>query len=183
MKVIVGLGNPGKKYEDTRHNAGFLVVDELAGKHGLKWKQNKKTNSLTVDYEGDLLAKPQTFMNNSGMAIQSLLSYYKLLPKKWKIFAKEEADLTDVLTVIHDDVDLSLGKYKVSRGSGSGGHKGVESIITHLKTKNFTRIRIGVATEEKEKIPTPTFVLKKFSEKEKKIVNETIQYITHSDLL
>jgi PTH1 family peptidyl-tRNA hydrolase len=182
MRIIAGLGNPGKKYENTRHNVGFSAMDELAGKHDLAWKQNKKANSLTADCEGDLLAKPQTFMNRSGTAVQYLLSYYKLLPKKWKLFAKEEADLTDILTVIHDDVDLPLGKYKVSRGSGSGGHKGVESIIKHIKTKNFTRIRIGVATEEKESIPTPAFVLKRFGKKEKNIIDDTIKQIIKEEL-
>ncbi|MFW5888466.1 MAG: aminoacyl-tRNA hydrolase [Patescibacteria group bacterium] len=182
MNIIVGLGNPGKKYENTGHNVGFSAMDELAGKHDLAWKQNKKANSLTADHEGDLLVKPQTFMNRSGIAVQYLLAYYKLLPKKWKLFAKEEADLTDVLTVIHDDVDLPLGKYRVSRGSGSGGHKGVESIIKHIKTKNFTRIRIGIRTEAREKIPTPAFVLKRLNKEEKSIIDDTIQHIIKKEL-
>jgi PTH1 family peptidyl-tRNA hydrolase len=171
MKIIVGLGNPGKKYEKTRHNAGFLVVDKLAAKNGLNWKQNKKASCAVAEYEGDLLIKPQTFMNNSGMAVQSILSYYKLLPKKWGLFAKEEADLTDALVVVHDDVDLPLGKYKTSTSSGSAGHKGVQSIIDHIKTKHFTRIRIGISDPKRNERATPGFVLQRFSSGELEVID------------
>lgn len=172
MRIIAGLGNPGKKYEKTRHNAGFLILDKLADKNSLNWKQNKKVNSLIADYEDNLLIKPQTFMNNSGMAVQSLLSYYKILPKKWKLFTKEEMDLTDTLTVIHDDIDLPLGKYKTSASSGSAGHKGVQSIVDHIKTKQFTRIRIGISNYQDGNIATPDFVLQRFTNKELRIVDD-----------
>ncbi len=178
MKIIVGLGNPKKKYEKTRHNVGFLVLDKLAHENGLNWRQNKKAISLITEYEGDFLVKPQTFMNNSGISVESLLSYYQLLSKKWKLFTKENTDLTNNLIVLHDDIDLALGKYKISFSSGSAGHKGVQSIINHIKTKQFTRMRIGIAGKEKNNnIATPNFVLKNFSKKELQIIDNTASQI------
>lgn len=182
MKIIAGLGNPGKKYEKTRHNAGFITLESLADKEGLKWKEHKKVDSWTCEFEDKILAKPRTFMNNSGIAIRSLLSYYKLLPRKLKLLSSRDADLTDVLTVIHDDIDLPLGKYRISQNSGSGGHKGVQSIIDHIKTKRFTRIRVGINTSQKGEIPTPAFVLQKFKGQEEETMNKVATEIISKEL-
>lgn len=164
MFLIVGLGNPGKEYEKTRHNVGFMVLDEFTKTHEFpSFKLSKKHSSLVS--EGKLseakvvLVKPQTFMNNSGKAVASLarLSFPKLS------LAKE---LAGELVVIHDDIDISLGKTKVSKGSGSAGHKGVDSIIQSLGTKNFTRIRIGIQPKTGKPKNVEDFVLKPFKNSE-----------------
>lgn len=170
MQIIIGLGNPGKKYELTRHNVGFMAVNDLARQLGLKWKTNKKLNAEFAKGEGVTLVKPLTYMNNSGQAVKSILKYYKI-PKK--------NELDEILTVIHDDIDISLGKYKFSIDSRSAGHKGVESIINNLKTKNFKRIRIGIRHPENSVILTEKFVLENFSEEEIKIITNTIKSITN----
>ncbi len=189
MQIIVGLGNPSEKYKNTRHNVGFMAVGAMAKQQNLIWQFNKKFNTeiaKTKDTECPIghsvsenitLVKPQTFMNNSGQAVQAVLSYYKLLPKKLGIIQKKDSDLSNMLTVIHDDLDIELGKYKISLDSRSAGHKGVESIINHLKTKNFKRIRIGIKTEMADKMPAEKFVLQKFSEEEMKIINDLIPEI------
>ena len=164
MKLIVGLGNYGPEYEKTRHNYGFMVVDEIARKHNFPdFKLSKEHNAL-ISIENDvILAKPQTYMNNSGQAVKSIASYYKTEPK-------------DIL-VIHDDADIDLGEIKEAENQGSAGHKGVQSIIDELKTNEFKRIRLGINSED------PSFkgkeleavVLKNFSSDEQPIVEETIK--------
>ncbi len=124
IKLIVGLGNPGKEYEHTRHNAGFLFIDIL--ENNLK---NKKI----------ILAKTQAFMNKSGAAILSLMKFYKIKPEN--------------ILVVHDDIDILWGKFKLSFGRSSAGHKGVESVIKSLKTKNFWRLRIGIQLSSNVKSP------------------------------
>lgn len=182
MKIIVGLGNPGEKYKKTRHNSGFMAVNALAKKLNLPWEKSKKHN---VEIAGTgttnlWLIKPQTFMNNSGKAIRSFMSFYQLLPK-FAGFVTKDGDLSDILTIIHDDIDIELGKYKISTDSRSAGHNGVQSIINHLKTKNFKRIRIGVRTELLNKMPADKFVLQNFKEEELKTINNLISEIV-SDL-
>lgn len=145
MILIVGLGNPGKKYEKTRHNVGFRVVDELA---------KQKTREF-------IIAKPQTFMNNSGKAIKALLNFYKTEPEN--------------LWVIHDDIDLPLGKFKISKGRGSAGHKGVQSIINELKTKDFWRVRIGICPKAGKPKEVEKFVLQNFTKQEEKTIKEVIE--------
>lgn len=174
MDIIIGLGNPGEQYKHTRHNAGFMAVDALANQLGLIWAASKKFKAETTQGQGLMLIKPQDFMNNSGNTTAAVLSYYKLLPKKLGILKTANADLSKILTVIHDDLDIELGKYKISLDSRSAGHKGVESIITQLKTKNFKRLRIGIRTPEIEKIPADKFVLQKFNDAEKNIINDLI---------
>ncbi len=178
MKIIIGLGNPGKKYTLTRHNVGFMTVEALVKQLDLSWQNNKKFNALICKNKDVLLVKPQTFMNNSGQVVRVILSYYKLLPKKFSLFTAKNSDLSNILTVIHDDIDIESGKYKISADSRSAGHNGVQSIINHLKTKNFKRIRIGIRTEMTEKIQAEKFVLQKFSEEEIKIVNHLITKLT-----
>ncbi len=164
MKLIIGLGNPGKEYEKTRHNAGFLAVDKIVSSSeyqvsSVKQKFNAEISQGTINNEKTILAKPQTFMNNSGQAVRAILDYYKINPE-------------DII-VIHDDLDIPLGEFKISKNKNSGGHKGVQSIIDHLGTKDFTRIRIGINAENK-KTPTEKFVLGKFSEDETREIERVI---------
>lgn len=174
MQIIAGLGNPGEHYDGTRHNAGFMAINALADKLGLAWKNNKKFKAEMACGPGLVLIKPQDFMNNSGFSIAAILSYYKLLPKKLGLLKTANADLSKILTVIHDDLDIALGAYKISLDSRSAGHRGVESIINRLKTKNFQRLRIGINAPERKKIPADKFVLQKFSHEEKDIINRLI---------
>lgn len=177
MKIIAGLGNPGEKYKNTRHNAGFLALDKIILEKGLNWTVNKKFSSLIAKDGDTIYIKAQTFMNNSGKAVEAILSYYKLLPKKMGLIKEKNANLKNVLTIIHDDLDIEIGKYKISENSRSGGHKGVESIIQYLKTKKFKRIRIGIKNDFREKIPTEKFVLMNFSQNEKIIINNVLEKI------
>jgi peptidyl-tRNA hydrolase len=177
MKIIVGLGNPGQEYENTRHNAGFMLVDKLAHDAGAVWKFNKRFKADIAESRGVFFVKPQTFMNESGIAVAAVLSYYKLLPRTLGILKAKGADLSQILTVAHDDLDIEFGKYKISIDSRSAGHRGVQSIINHLKTKNFQRIRLGIKPEEKNRIPADKFVLMKFSAEEKEKIITLINTI------
>ena len=177
MKIIVGLGNPGEEYADTRHNAGWLVLDKLAGRFGLGWRRSAKLKSLIIDC-GDLyLVKPQTFMNESGEAVRLVMSYYKILPQRFGRETAATPDLTDKLTVIHDELDLPLGEYKLSVDSRSAGHKGVQSIIDRLNTKRFTRVRIGIKSDRLKIMPAEKFVLERFNQEERTIIDRTIDQI------
>ncbi|MFH1233812.1 MAG: aminoacyl-tRNA hydrolase [Patescibacteria group bacterium] len=176
-KIIVGLGNPEKQYQTTRHNAGFIAIDALTKRLGLTWQNNKKFSAEIAKNNKVILIKPLTYMNNSGQAIQAVLSFYKLLPKKFGLFANEYSDLSLILTVIHDDLDINFGKYKISVDSRSAGHNGVESIINKLKTKNFTRIRIGIKNSFLTKIPAEKFVLQNFSKEELISLNKLIDLL------
>ncbi|MCK5211146.1 aminoacyl-tRNA hydrolase [Candidatus Parcubacteria bacterium] len=178
MKIIVGLGNPGEKYNNTRHNAGFMAIDKIVKDKNLEWKENKKFNAILIKDGNTLYIKPQTFMNNSGTAVRAVLDYYKTLPKKLGLITAKNADLSGVLTVIHDDIDIEFGKIKESTCSRSAGHKGVESIINHLKTKNFKRIRIGVKGNKPEQMATTDYVLARFSKEELTQINKLITELT-----
>ena len=138
--VIVGLGNASEKYTKTRHNAGFVFLDALANKIDATWTENTKLKCHFIKQGKLILIKPTTYMNRSGEAVQALMSYYKLLPKKFCITLKN-SDLDDQLLVIHDDLDILFNKYKFSSNSRAAGNNGVQSIIDHLKTKNFQRLR------------------------------------------
>ena len=177
MKIIVGLGNPGEKYNNTRHNAGFMTLDAIAESQNLSWDENKKFKAQIIKDGGTIYVKPLTFMNNSGEAVSAVMSYYDLLPKKLGILKKKDADLSEVLTVVHDDVDIELGKLKQGSGSGSAGHRGINSIIKHLKTKNFNRIRVGIKSDLKEKMGTEKFVLGRFGKDEMTIVENIVKKI------
>jgi PTH1 family peptidyl-tRNA hydrolase len=172
MKIIVGLGNPGKKFEKTRHNLGFMVLDRFAGKNKFPKFKIKKEFLATVSEkkigkEKIILAKPQTFMNNSGLAIKRILK---------KLRTSNIEPLTSNLWVIHDDLDLPLGKIKISFGRGSAGHKGVQSIIEEIGTKEFARLRIGIGTtNNKTANNRKDFVLQKFDKKEEKILKGVIE--------
>ena len=164
MKLIIGLGNPGSKYAPTRHNTGWRAVDVLAG--NTKWQTDKKFRSQIVELNKDgakiILAKPQTFMNESGQAVRLLTDYYKI-------------PLTDVL-VICDDIDLLLGETRWRGSGGSGGHNGLASVIAHLGTERFGRLRIGVAEEKtgKQDIPSEDYVLQPFSKNGEAIIKKSL---------
>jgi PTH1 family peptidyl-tRNA hydrolase len=174
MKIIVGLGNPGNQYQKSRHNIGFMFLDFLADKD---WKFDKKFNAMILEQSDRVLIKPMTFMNNSGLAVRSFLDYYKLLPKKFGIFTNKNIDLSETLTVIHDDLDLDFGRIKTSINSSDAGHRGVKSIIDHIKTKNFKRIRFGINNEYRNKIPVENFVLQNFSKEELEQLNDLYKKI------
>ncbi len=169
MELIIGLGNPEKEYLDTRHNAGFLLLDKLATTFEFpEWKFDKKSNAEITKGEINkkkiVLAKPQTYMNNSGLAVRALLDFYKRTIK-------------DII-VVHDDKDIPLGETRVQTNRGPAGHNGIKSIIEHLGTQDFTRIRVGVAPAKQEDIRnTADFVLGKFTAEEKKILSTVTQHV------
>jgi len=157
MAIIIGLGNPGKKFENTRHNVGFMAVDAFAGKFNFpKFELDKKSNALLSQSENVLLVKPQTFMNESGKAVAEVVKNKK----------------TENIIVIHDDIDLPVGKIKIIKERGSAGHKGVESIIKSIGNKGLARIRIGIQPEKDTK--ALKIVLKKFSKQEQELVSQNI---------
>jgi len=171
MILVAGLGNPGKKYRNTRHNIGFRILDEFQKENNFPtFKLVRKFNSLISKREFSskeiLLAKPQTFMNNSGKAIKLLIRNKKAMAKLTRI---------ENLWVVHDDIDLPLGKIRISKARGSAGHKGVESIIRELGTKNFVRIRIGIQPKSGKPRNPEKFVLQNFTKKEEKILKEVIK--------
>ncbi len=163
MKLIVGLGNPDKKYEKTRHNCGFRAIDFYAEKNNLTFKN--KYNGLysenIVNGEKLILLKPQTYMNLSGNSVIKYMKFYNI-------------DLKDLL-VIYDDVDFEIGTFKIRRGGSSGGHNGIKNIIDNLKTEDIQRIRIGIS---KNNIELMDYVLGKFSKDEDKKLKEILPIIS-----
>ena len=161
MKLIIGLGNPGKKYEFTRHNIGFLIVDEIVKENNFHYKE--KFDGLyceeLIKNEKVIFLKPQTYMNLSGISVKKIMDFYKI---------KKE----DIL-VIHDDLDLMFGKYKLKKNSSSGGHNGIKDIINHLNSKDFLRLKIGILNENKKE--TKEFVLNNFSKKEQEDLKKNIE--------
>jgi len=162
MKLIVGLGNPGMEYSKTRHNAGFLLMDRVAEKLGFSFDKNK-CKALYGIYrkngEKYIFAKPQTYMNLSGEAVKGLMKFYDI----------SEEDLL----VIHDDLDLPLGKIRLRRQGSSGGQKGMGNIIDLLGTQKIDRIRIGISNDKT--IDTKDYVLGRFSKEEMKVFEEAIE--------
>lgn len=174
MQIIIGLGNPGTKYTQTRHNAGWVALDLLTGDQD--WKEEKKINALIKETPGYLYIKPLTFMNHSGESVYKALNFYKLIEKHFLKGIKKEQNLQHRLYVIQDDLDLDLGTWKISQESSSGGHKGIQSIINHVKTKKFTRLRLGIKTEKlRNPLPADKFVLQRFSDQELKTLKTTIE--------
>lgn len=167
MNIIIGLGNPGQKYHNTRHNFGFICIDVLAQKlQAENFHMHNKCNAYiaNANWRGQkiILAKPQTYMNNSGQAVIALMNFYKLLPKTLGIIRKNNADLSQILTVIHDDIDIQFSNYKLQTNCSSAGHNGVRSIIQHLKTQNFQRLRLGIKTDAFKNISAKQLVLSPF---------------------
>jgi len=173
MRLIVGLGNPGRKYEKTRHNAGFLALDRLAREKKLSWRLENKANGLSVRLGDDILFKPQTFMNESGRAVLNYLTYYHC-PFWPALKTSADFDLTRKLIVIHDDLDIALGECRISADSRSAGHKGVQSIIDFLGTKRFTRFRLGLKNDHQPPSAAEKYVLEKFSAEELVLLDQAI---------
>jgi len=162
IKLVVGLGNPGDHYKETRHNVGFTVIDHLAKRLKLKrYEECCFSHLYKKNLEGRTVyfAKPQTYMNLSGIAVKNLLQDLNLLPEE--------------LLVVHDDLDLPLGHTKLKFGGSSAGQKGVENIIKELGTKNFYRLRIGIG-RPKEKRQVVNYVLSPFSPEQKPIIQRAI---------
>lgn len=160
MKVIVGLGNPGRKYSDTRHNIGFRVLEEIARRSSIEKEESRFDaiiGHICIGGEKVFLVKPLTYMNLSGKAVQPLMRWFKL-------------DLSDLI-VIYDDMDLPPGTLRLRAQGGSGGHKGMASIIERLGSQEFARIRIGIGRPDNEAID---WVLGKFSPTEQKLMEEVI---------
>ena len=152
MKIVVGLGNPGRSYSRNRHNVGFMVIDSLAVENGVDVKKRSfgaLVGKGLICGENVLLVKPQTFMNLSGDAVSPLVGYYKLSH--------------DDLIVLHDDMDIDAGRIKISKGAGNGGHNGVRSIIDSLGRNDFLRIRLGVGRPP-ENIDSADYVLANFND-------------------
>jgi len=171
MFVIIGLGNPGKKYENTRHNAGFISIDALAEKYGISISEKKHKalcGSGVMEGNKVLLVKPQTFMNLSGESVRSVMDFYKIDPEE------------DML-VIYDDISLAPGNIRIRKKGSAGGHNGIKSIIAHAGTQNFMRIKVGVG-EKPSGWDLADYVLGHFSEddntKLKEIMPDIIQAAT-----
>src|SRR3989339_1928866 len=173
MRLILGLGNPGKKYQNTRHNIGFAAIDFLF-EEWLKdegftaWHEDKKFQAEisegNLNGEKIILAKPQTFMNNSGTSTSALVNFYKVEPKN--------------IVVIHDDLDIAFGEIKVQTDRSSAGHNGIKSIIERLGTQAFTRVRVGIGRQDKDKQgDAADFFLSKFNLLERLKIKGTKQRV------
>ena len=161
--LVVGLGNPGEKYENTRHNVGFLTVDELAGRLDIpvqKLKYRALTNTARLGGAPVLLMKPVTFMNLSGEAVGQAAAFYKIPPER--------------VLVISDDVSLPLGKLRIRKSGSAGGHNGLKNIIQHLGTDAFPRVKIGVGQKPHPDYDMADWVLSKFTGEDKKAIDAAI---------
>ncbi len=159
--LVVGLGNPDRKYQNTRHNTGFLAVDEIARQLGTVIDR-KKFDALTADVilagERVLLMKPQTYMNLSGVSVEKAASFYKIPPEN--------------ILVLFDDISLDTGKLRIRRKGSHGGHNGIRSIIDYLQSDNFPRIKIGVGERPNPNYDLADWVLSNFTEAERKAIQE-----------
>lgn len=157
MKLVIGLGNPGREYDKTRHNIGYMFLDYITG--NAKFVQNKKFNAMeyemVINNEKVLFIKPTTFMNLSGEAVAKYANFYKVAP-------------SDIL-VIQDDLDMDTGKYKLLYNRGDGGHNGIKNIILNLGSRAFLRLKIGIS---KANIDTKDYVLGKLNKEEQKIIDK-----------
>jgi len=165
MYIIVGLGNPKKEYENTRHNIGFDVIDKLAEQEGISVLEKKHKAIIGKGYVAGqkcILAKPQTYMNLSGESVRELIDYYKV-------------DETDELIIISDDVSMDVGKVRIRKKGSAGGHNGLKNIIEHLGHDNFIRVKIGVG-EKPKGWDLADYVLGRFSAPERETLNETAKW-------
>ena len=159
--LVVGLGNPGDQYENTRHNAGFQVIDALADRGNFpvqRLKFHALTNAATIGGQGVLVMKPVTYMNLSGQAVGEAARFYKISP--------------DHVLVISDDVDLPLGKLRIRKGGSAGGHNGLKSIIQHLGTDQFPRLKVGVGGKPHPDYDMADWVLGKLQGEDKRIMDD-----------
>ena len=162
MKLYVGLGNPGKKYERTRHNVGFCVLDAFARKTGLQFDEEKFKGlygKVRIGNETVMCLKPQTYMNLSGEAVQAISSYFHIEPED--------------IVVIYDDMDLPLGKLRLRKSGSGGNHNGIKNIVQMMNTRNIKRIRVGV--DKNPLYDQKDYVLSSFSEEEQKVMNDAFE--------
>lgn len=165
IKALIGLGNPGKEYKNTRHNVGFMVADLVAStlKCGKKYKEKCFSHIIECPDHDLLIVKPQTYMNNSGIAVKNLLDDYNLKPEE--------------ILVVYDDLDLPLGTIRLKKKGSSGGHRGVKSIIENIKTEDFPRLKIGIGRPANKK-DVVNYVLSPFSKEEKFILEKVLSSAT-----
>lgn len=176
--LIAGLGNPGKQYENTRHNAGFICIDMLAEKYGIKISKLKFKSLIgegRIEGKRCLLIKPQTFMNLSGEAVRDAADFYKIPPEN--------------IIVIFDDISLEPGKMRIRRKGSDGGHNGMKNILYHLKSDNFPRIKIGVGAKPNAEYDLADWVLSRFTQSEAKLIKQSaentvsaIEYMVKGDI-
>ena len=164
--LIVGLGNPGTPYENTRHNIGFKVVRDFAERHGMKFRKEARLHGELAEGKGEkgkiILLLPMTYMNNSGRAVQACIHYFKLVPE-------------DIVVVV-DDVAFNFGELRLKKEGSPGGHNGLKSIEEHLKTSSYPRLRIGIGAPKRQILSD--YVLEKFSERERKDLPEVLSQAT-----
>ena len=164
MYIIAGLGNPGKEYENTRHNIGFDVIDRLAEEENIAVMESKHKALIGKGYVAGqkvILAKPQTFMNLSGESIREIVDYYKV-------------DDTSELIVISDDISLDVGQLRIRKKGSAGGHNGIKNIISHLGTQEFPRIKVGVGDKPK-KMDLADYVLSRFSKEDRAVMEDAFR--------
>jgi len=166
MKLIVGLGNPGKEYEKTRHNMGFMFLDDYAKEKNVEINK-KKFNGIYVDFinngEKTILLKPQTYMNLSGESVRAFVDFFKI-------------EIKDIL-IISDDLDLPIGRYKLRPTGSSGGHNGLKNIELHLGTQNYKRLKIGISNPKD--MDTKDYVLGSISKENQKIIDDLKQTVNN----
>lgn len=168
LYLIAGLGNPGARYATTRHNAGFLVVEELAGKWGASWADNASMQSrLAMARVGERkiwLSQPQTYMNESGVAVQAVMSYYRV-------------PLANVMIVV-DDADLPIGEIRLRGSGGTGGHHGLESVEKHLGSRQYARLRVGIGRQQQDVREITGHVLGQFSASERELFGKVTRRVS-----
>lgn len=158
IRIIVGLGNPGRDYAETRHNVGFMVLDRLARRFNVEWKNDKARKGELAAGPGVLLVKPQTFMNNSGECVGPLMRYFKFHPEQ--------------VLVIYDDISFPVGTMRLRAGGSAGGHNGMKSLIAHLGTEKFPRLRVGISAPGQKNMVG--HVLGKFAPDERPLLEEAL---------
>lgn len=162
MKLIAGLGNIGNKYTFTRHNAGFMLADSLALNNELQFHENSRLKCFMTNLRNGiddfLIIKPTTFMNLSGEAVRAVMDYYKIA--------------TEDILIVYDDISLDLGKIRFRANGSDGGHNGIKSIIQHLGTQDFARLKIGIGPQPN--MPSEVFVLQNFTKEELEVLKDTL---------
>ncbi|MDA8239413.1 MAG: aminoacyl-tRNA hydrolase [Nitrospiraceae bacterium] len=166
MWLVVGLGNPGARYSRTRHNAGFLVVERFAAEQGLDFREKDDYRICAGPIDGERIGiiEPLTFMNRSGSAVTKVIDKYHIPPER--------------IIVIHDDLDIPTGRLKIRRKGSSGGHKGVESIIQSIGSRDFIRVKIGIGRDDT--VPVESYVLSKFRRDELPLIRDAVAQAAES---
>ncbi len=169
LTLVAGLGNPGREYEATRHNLGWVVLDALARKHGLSWKHSTRFNAAVARWDLGAgrtrwLAKPLTFMNESGRAVGALARFHQLEP--------------GAIAAVYDDLTIDLGRVKVTTTGSAGGHNGVASLLEHLGS-GFVRYRLGIGPKDPPQMELTDFVLGKFTPEQQTLVNQKLDHYVH----